>query len=532
MIVENIHIYHKRGTTMSWSFKRCVLSLALVSWSSYGCVERSPSFEELDPTPSSPRQSVGSPFDVDQGDEDDEQGQAQGELVPAQLVLDASLTSSATLGRVASFKPSLRHIGGAKLSIEEISLRPLDEDGLSRWSLNAKSPSTLRAGKAHTVEVTYQAMSLSSSRAELVWRVRDETGLSQELVQTLEASVELERELNYPEVMDLGRLAKDKRRRILVPIYNNTDRDERLRDVYITTSPDQFKVMVADIDAPTDEEADRVFEPNTPLPAHKITYLALWMSSPKDEPIQTALIFVASVGTRQIVLRANAGVPCLSVEGALPARSGGWDYELDFGVIEPSIERREGISLVNCSQTHPLTITRAALVDDAQGQLALDGAVLEPVSLDPGQALALPISAMTPTRQRVEGVLRIQSSDQERALVRVRLSADSSQLCPEPVHIGAAFGGLTPAPITSGLVRAKVGQQVTLAGLDLRGLSLEWSFARTPVNSTVGFWPDAFSPLVAFTPDLPGHYTIELTSVSAQGIRSCRTSTLVVEVSP
>lgn len=514
---------------MRWSFKNSLLSLSLASLSTYGCAEQPVS--TFEPTPSSPRLNVGSPFDVDQGVEDDEQGQAQGELVPAQLVLEEALESSAKLGRLATFKATLRHIGGATLWIDEVTLRREDSTGLSPWRVNAKSPTSLRAGKSHTVEVTHQEMSLSSSRAELVWSVRDETGQRQELVQTLHATVELERELNYPEVMDLGRLAKDKRRRILVPIYNNTDRDERLRDVYITTSPDQFKVMVADGDAPTDEEADRVFETNTPLPAHKLTYLALWMSAPKDEPLQTALMFVSSLGTRQILLRANAGVPCLSVEGALPA-TGGWDYALDFGVIEPSIEQREGIKLVNCSQTHPVTITRAALVDDAQGSFTLEGAILEPVSIEPGQALALPVSALTSTRQRLEGVLRIQSSDEERALVRVHISADSSQICPEPVHIGAAFGALAPSPIAGGIVRARVGQQVALAGLDLRGLALEWSFERTPVNSTVGFWPDAFSPLAAFTPDLPGTYIIELTSVSAQGVRSCRNSTLTVEVSP
>lgn len=489
-----------------------------------GCVGSSEqAFEPFAPPPTTrDGLDLGVGPSVDQGEDLDVT------LSSAQVALSGSSEASAVIGAAAIFNVTLKHQGGAPLQIQSVSL---DAAQPNQWRVELP-PVERRvvALSSYKVRVVRQSLDLEPAQATLVWKLADETGRVWEERWALAAAVTLERELNYPERVELGRLPAGKTVRHIVPIYNSTARDERLRDVYISRKQDQIKLSLPDPEDLYNAHADAAYTTGqeVALPAGEITYLALQITTDVDAPLQDALMFVSSLGTRSIGLVGNVGVPCLQVKPARLLVGQGWDYVWELGFVEQGQSLSTSVMLANCSQTHPVKISRASLVDDAAGQLAMGSSIEDaPETLWPGEIYVLPLNVAPTQAALLEGMLRVQSDDPGRAVAKVRIQADARYSCPEPISLGVQVGGQTLAGLP--VVQVKVGQDVALSGGVALGQGvLEWSFELTPVNSTARFTPNAFSAHPSFVPDLPGVYELALALRADDGGPRCPLASLRV----
>ena len=455
-------------------------------------------------------------------------------LGPAKVSLEPLITLEApVIGGRATARVELRHASGVPVIIRKVELeqasghfQELDVSTPARDQLHAGAPTA-------AVTLSYLPLDLEADSATLRWHLEDELGASWVEQQRVEATVALVRELNYPDRIDVGRAAQGKTLRVLLPIYNASSRAVTLRDVYTIGAPGA-EVFVASSTHPQEPRHDARFDPEAApmIPVGGIGYLAAHLTMTSDEAAQVGVMFVSTVGTRQIMLRVNSGVPCLSLRGA-QAQAGG-DFGVAMGVVQPHVTRQHVITAWNCSDTRQVTISRVGLALDAKGQLQLALPWQEgDLTLEPGQEAQLSLS-LTPTAPEViEGVLRLQSDDPQRQVTRVLISADSSKPCPLAPTISLLAGASWLAEATGQRAQARVGQPVRMISLlQALGLRVEWSLARSPVNSTAGFAPSAFDPQPTLTPDLPGAYVVEVFTRDEQGVRSCASAQLALDVLP
>lgn len=445
-----------------------------------------------------------------------------GSFEPASLVLEPAmlLIESPGVGQLTRVSVGLEHAGGSAVSIVEVSLREGDSDRLSELELSAASAMALTKGQRAQLQVSYMPLNTVADDAELIWVVEDTQGQRQQLVTKLTTSVKIDRELNYPDLIDLGRVPAYTRVRKLFPIYNNTDEAVRLRDVYIAPLSQSVSVAIADANSPQDPSLDVGFEPDLTLEPQTTALLAVTASPRSNQPHQSALFFVSSLGTRQSVLRFNGGVTCFDLEGATRSDDPAWDYHWEVGRVARQLQTRSITTLSSCSATNPLMISDLeAALDPAMTLISLG--LTYPLTLGAleSQEVVLEVDGGAGPQSDIFGDLLIKTDDEAQPQVRVRISATIGVECP----VVTALGSTPSQPQKSTSLQVFVGDRVSLEGTVMpEAARYQWSFARSPINSTARFMPDGQRPQLSFVPDLPGTYLIELNTFDEQDVKSCQ----------
>lgn len=515
-----------RASSLLWGLSLSLVMGVSLSLSS-GCTVESAAPPRNKLPDVDPQQDQGGEPDMADASPDLDEGRV---LEPAALVLEPAqlLIESPGVGQLTRVSVGLEHMGGGAVSIVEVSLREGDSDTISELELGVAPAAALTSGQRAQLQVSYIPLNTIADDAELIWTIEDAQGRRQQLVTTLTTSVTVGRELNYPDLIDLGRVPAHTTTRRIFPIYNNTDEAVRLRDVYTAPASQTVSVAIADADSPGDSSLDVGFEPDLTLEAHATALLAVTASPLSDQPHQSALFFVSSLGTRQSVMRFNGGVTCFDLEGAARSHDPDWDYIWEVGLVAREQQTRVIASLSSCSATNALSVSALETTLDPAMTLEPLGLTF-PLALGPleSQELVLEVDGGSGPQSEIIGGLKITTDDEAQPEVRVRILATVGVECPEVTALGSA----PSQPNKSAIISALVGERVSLEGAaSPAALSYQWSFARSPVNSTAGFMPDGQSQQLSFVPDLPGVYIIELETFDAQGVKSCQPAKVQVTV--
>ena len=180
-----------------------------------------------------------------------------------------------------------------------VTLQERQEDDLDELWLDADTPKTLAPGARAQVQITYRPLNAVEDSASVTFLVTDE-GKMRLVSAFVFARFMPGPELVYPDMIRVGERGQGPPVRRLVAIYNNTERPQRLRDLYLAPMPTAFSVAVASAQDPEDASADAPFSDEVELPSKQATWLAVRYDGPDAAPAQAQVVFVSTLGTRQI----------------------------------------------------------------------------------------------------------------------------------------------------------------------------------------------------------------------------------------
>jgi hypothetical protein len=204
--------------------------------------------------------------------------------------------------------------------------------------------------------------------------------------------------------------------------------------------------------------------------------------------------------------------------------------EIDYGVVAPGSTATRTVTLVNCGNTSPVTITQLNIVPG--GPFTLVNPPQLPFSIPVNQTRTLQVRFAPMDAQDVSAQLRINSDSQLGPLQTVDL-VGSGGGCAEPVAFGQVQSAqMWPTQPSKGPLVAMLGDTVQLEG----GMSSSpsgqigyaWSFApQPPMSMATLMGASTSSP--TFIPNTAGVYEIALdVTDAATGAPGCGTDTLDV----
>lgn len=449
---------------------------------------------------------------------------------PATLspALDNPQTLASPLGQTLYTRISLEHTGGAPTRLISVQLQEGGADTLHEVELLSFTRAEVKQGRQISAELRYLPLDVQDDEITLIWSFEDAWGRPTRVETKLSAQAELTRELNYPEILDLGRVPAGLTSRFLFPILNRTDHAVSIRDLYVAPSSTQLTLKMASPRAPQDPRHDTAYMPDVVVEAGQLVWIALLVKPADDRPQQQGIAFVSTLGTRYSTLRFNSGVPCLALNGAQPWRvlDGRHEYRWSLGELPSGQVHVARLGLRSCSEDKALTLEALALRDAPAGVTYLEREEDKaPLKLVPGEQLELLVEVDPDVADPVGGELVILSDDLAQPSVRVLLEATRGAPCAQATVLGKVGDA---APV-AGVVAAQVGQRVGLQGSSQPAQPRhQWSFKATPVNSTTRLEGTALS--TGFVPDLPGRYVLQLDVFETQPRERCAPALLEVNV--
>lgn len=225
------------------------------------------------------------------------------DMDPGQLRVegDGVLLKVQALGAVKTQTIALINETREPVILGSVTLDERDEDNLSELSLEAQTPKTLAPGERAEVTVSYRPLNGVDDSAQLSFLVTA-AGKMNIVSAFIFAKFEPGAELNYPDELSFGAVASGESKRLVFAIYNNTEAQVRLRDMYLAPLPSPFNFAIAAADALEDDAKDTRYMAEQPIEPKQPLWLSVTYTAADDMPQQADLVFVSTLGTRQVRL--------------------------------------------------------------------------------------------------------------------------------------------------------------------------------------------------------------------------------------
>lgn len=225
------------------------------------------------------------------------------DMDPGQLSVegDGLLLKVRALGGVQTQTLALVNETREAVILGSVTLDERAEDNIAELSLEAQAPQTLAPGARAEVTVSYRPLNGVDDSAQLSFLVT--AGGKMNIVSAfIFAKFEPGAELNYPDEVSFGAVTGGESKRMIFAIYNNTDAQVRLRDMYLAPLPSPFSFKIADADALEDATKDSAYMAEQPIEPKQPLWLSVTYAAADDMPQQADLVFVSTLGTRQVRL--------------------------------------------------------------------------------------------------------------------------------------------------------------------------------------------------------------------------------------
>lgn len=225
------------------------------------------------------------------------------DMDPGQLSVegDGLLLKVQALGDVQTQQLALVNETRETVILGSVTLDERAEDNIAELSLEAQTPQTLAPGERAQVTVSYRPLNGVDDSAQLSFLVT--AGGKMNIVSAfIFAKFEPGAELNYPDEVSFGAVASGESSRRVFAIYNNTQEQVRLRDMYLAPLPSPFSFKLADADALEDDTKDSAYMAEQPIEPKQPLWLSVTYAAADDMPQQADLVFVSTLGTRQVRL--------------------------------------------------------------------------------------------------------------------------------------------------------------------------------------------------------------------------------------
>lgn len=225
------------------------------------------------------------------------------DMDPGQLSVegDGLLLKVQTLGGVKTQTLALINETREPVILGSVTLDERAEDNVSELSLESQTPKTLAPGERAEVTVSYRPLNGVDDSAQLSFLVT--AGGKMNIVSAfIFAKFEPGAELNYPDELNFGAVSGGQSKRLTFAIYNNTEAQVRLRDMYLAPLPSPFSFAIADADALEDDAKDTRYMAEQPIEPKQPLWISVTYTAADDMPQQADLVFVSTLGTRQVRL--------------------------------------------------------------------------------------------------------------------------------------------------------------------------------------------------------------------------------------
>lgn len=225
------------------------------------------------------------------------------DMDPGQLRVegDGVLLKVQALGAVKTQTIALINETREPVILGSVTLNERAEDDLLELSLEAPSSKTLSPGERAEVTVSYRPLNGVDDSAQLSFLVTA-AGKMNVVSAFIFAKFEPGAELNYPDELSFGAVSGGQSKRLVFAIYNNTEEQVRLRDMYLAPLPSPFSFAIADADALEDDAKDTRYMAEQPIEPMQPLWLSVTYTATDDMPQQADLVFVSTLGTRQVRL--------------------------------------------------------------------------------------------------------------------------------------------------------------------------------------------------------------------------------------
>lgn len=283
----------------AWAARGALLCLCSVWW---GCPEQTPA-DSVDMSDMTTSQDLGQDM-ASPPDQGQDQGAVTVDMEPQGMLRlegDGELLKVDDFGRPKTQVLTLVNETPRAVVLGSVTLQERQEDRLAEFSF-VESPQSqaIEPGASAKVELRYQPLNATDDSAQVTFLVTDQ-GKMNLLSAFVFGRYTPGPELNYPERMDLGPVEQGQTKRIIIPIFNNTDSPQQLRDAYLTPQDAGYSFKVANSSALDDPSRDAAFAAGLEIPSKETRWLSVSYEG-QGTPTQALLIFVSTVGTREIKL--------------------------------------------------------------------------------------------------------------------------------------------------------------------------------------------------------------------------------------
>jgi hypothetical protein len=184
---------------------------------------------------------------------------------------------------------------------------------------------------------------------------------------------------------------------------------------------------------------------------------------------------------------------------------------LDFGVVAPGSQATRDVTLVNCGNNQPVTVTQLNI--NPNGPFSIVGGAMTPFAIPVNQTRTVQIRFAPMTRDEVDAELRINSDSQLGPLQTVDLMGSGGG-CAEAIAMGQVQSAqMWPTQPSAGPLVSMIGDSVDLEGgmssAPSGQLGHAWSLPAKPAMSMASI-QGAMSSQASFTADKSGVYRAKL----------------------
>lgn len=263
------------------------------------------------------------------------------------------------------------------------------------------------AGLFRELEVTYAPHDFAADEGELTLFTNDPNN---EIVKVRLTSVNAYMDIETPPFVRFGEVDVGESATKRITLYNRGIDPLTLNDVTVSDVDDVYSIMFDPAELPPtvlekgeDFIVDVIFTPVNDMTARGTVTIA------SDDPDQ---------GTVEIPLTGNDPTPCLDINPAVA----------DFGTLAPGTSMMQQITLLNCSQSLPVSVTAIELIDDGGEVFTVANLPDLPVELVPLQTVAFDVAGSLADPGTANGEISVESTDEKSSgVLPLRLTAEVAE---------------------------------------------------------------------------------------------------------